>query len=97
MNAAFTCLKAIYLEKNTISGTIHRTSTFQMIGAHVIVVKLCSSQKLFKYSESACLNFSSGQLGQLGQLKSMIVSASNTLPIQGARIQNFSMVFPFEE
>ena len=32
------------LERNTISGTTHRTSPFHMIGTHVIVVKLCSSQ-----------------------------------------------------
>ena len=44
MNAAFTCLKDIYLERNTISGTTYKTSTFHMIGTHVIVVKLCSSQ-----------------------------------------------------
>ena len=33
-----------YIFRNTISGTTHRTSTFHMIGTHVIVVKLCSSQ-----------------------------------------------------
>ena len=90
MNAAFTCLKDIYSERNTISGTTHRTPTFHMIGTHVIVVKLCSSQ-FFQLLRKCMFEFFQRPI----EVNDFI--CNNTLLIQGARIQNFSMDFHFEE